>query len=99
MTLYRVTAQSLEVLSASAANIRVTAQSLEALVATYEVRVAKTQGYAVITSTGDRIGLQKALAYAVLDSSIDVRVRKAHAYAVLADATVSRRRPVIIPPC
>jgi hypothetical protein len=71
VTLYRVTAQSLEVLSASAANCRSTAQSLEVLVATYEQRIAKGYGFAVLTSTGDRIGLQKAVGYAVLlDNSI-----------------------------
>lgn len=94
----RVTAQSLEVLSASAANIRVTAQSLEVLVATYEVRVMKGVGYAVLTSAGDRIGLQKAVGYAVLNSSAVVSISKATAYAVLFDTTVStsdRRKPVI----
>lgn len=69
MTLYRVTAQSLEVLAASAANIRVTAQSLEVLVATYEQRVMKAQAYAVLTSTGDRIAVQKSVGYAVLDNN------------------------------
>lgn len=80
---------------ASTIPARVSAQSLEVLVSTYEQRIAKSVGYAVLQSAGDRIGLQKAQGYAVLDSSAVVSVRKSVAYAVLFDTTIStvdRRR-------
>jgi hypothetical protein len=96
----RVTAQSLEVLAVSAASVRITAQSLEVLTGTYEIRVPKAIGYAVLSSTGDtKIAISKAVGYAVLSSAAQISVAKAVGYAVLNDTTwvdtATRRRPVV----
>lgn len=66
MTLYRVTAQSLEVLSASAANCRSTAQSLEVLTNTWQMRMPKAYGLAVL-GIGPGVAVPKSYALAVLD--------------------------------
>jgi hypothetical protein len=66
MTLYRVSAQSLEVLSVSAANVRVTAQSLEVLTDTYQIRLPKAYALAVLGPNPAAVALQKAYALAVL---------------------------------
>jgi hypothetical protein len=66
VTLYRVTAQSLEVLSVSAANVRATAQSLEVLSGTYQVRMPKSYALAVL-GIGPGPAVQKAYSLAVLD--------------------------------
>lgn len=66
------------------------------------IQVRKAVGYAVLQSAGDRIGLQKAQAYAVLNSTALVSIRKATAYAVLFDTTIStvdRRRATLCFPC
>lgn len=62
----RVSAQSLEVLSVSAASLRVSAQSLEALTGTYQIRVPKTYALAVVGPASNQIALQKSYALAVL---------------------------------
>lgn len=67
MTLYRVSAQSLEVLSVSAANVRATAQSLEVLTGTYQIRLPKAYALAVLGPNPAAVALQKAYALAVID--------------------------------
>lgn len=83
----RVTAQSLEVLSVSAANARVTAQSLEALVATYQIRMPKAYALAVIGPNPAAVALSKGYALAVLhDTSIGP---------IPDTPSATRRRPIV----
>lgn len=59
------------------------------------IDVRKTQAYAVLESAGDRIGLRKVVAYALMDAAAGVSVQKVVAYAVLQppdDGGPRRRR-------
>jgi hypothetical protein len=67
MTLYRVTAQSLEVLSVSAAASRVSAQSLEVLTPTYQIRLPKAYALTVLGPNPAAVAVSKAYALVVLD--------------------------------
>lgn len=64
-----------------------------------KVDVRKAHGYALLTSAGDRIGLQKAMGYAVLNGQTELWVRKAYGYAVLHDTSINltgRRRALTV---
>lgn len=85
----RVSAQSLEVLSASAASGRITAQSLEVLTNTWQQRLIKSYALAVVGPSPTAVAVQKTYALAVLDdlSLSAISVSALRAYAVTGSAT------------
>jgi hypothetical protein len=64
------------------------------------IDVRKAQGYAVLASPADGVGLRKAVGYAVLNTLAEIGVRKAVGYVILHDGAVVtsalRRRRVTI---
>jgi hypothetical protein len=89
---HRVTAQSLEVLSASAAAVRITAQSYEVLASSTAAVRPTAQSLEVLSNTW-QVRLPKAYALAVLGIGPGPAVQKSYALAVLDDGSLATYDP------